>query len=102
MNPPVHLPSPTDDLQSAAHQVLSAVFGYTAFRGQQADIVEQVAAGGDALVLPDTQSYRVSVDPAMRETWLELNTRVPHRPWWYTLAAGLMGVFLLLSALASV
>ena len=37
----------------------------------------------------------------MRETWLELNTRVPHRPWWYTLAAGLMGVFLLLSALAS-
>ncbi len=54
MNPPVHLPSPTDDLQSAAHQVLSAVFGYTAFRGQQADIVEQVAAGGDALVLMPT------------------------------------------------
>ncbi|HEY0957471.1 MAG TPA: DNA helicase RecQ, partial [Roseateles sp.] len=54
MNPPAHLPSPTDDLQSAAHQVLSAVFGYTAFRGQQADIVEQVAAGGDALVLMPT------------------------------------------------
>ncbi len=54
MNPPLHLPSPTDDLQSAAHQVLSAVFGYTAFRGQQADIVEQVAAGGDALVLMPT------------------------------------------------
>ncbi|MFG6460727.1 DNA helicase RecQ [Roseateles sp. DXS20W] len=54
MNPPVHLPSPTDDLQSAAHQVLSAVFGYTAFRGQQAEIVEQVAAGGDALVLMPT------------------------------------------------
>ena len=59
------------------------------------------AQTGEALALPGTQSYRVSVDPAMRETWLELNTRVPHRPWWYTLAAGLMGVFLLLSALAS-
>ena len=54
MNPPLHLPEPTDDLQSAAHQVLSAVFGYTAFRGQQAEIVEQVAAGGDALVLMPT------------------------------------------------
>jgi ATP-dependent DNA helicase RecQ len=54
VNPPLHLPSPTDDLQSAAHQVLSAVFGYTAFRGQQAEIVEQVAAGGDALVLMPT------------------------------------------------
>ncbi len=54
MNPPLHLPSPTDDLQSAAHQVLSAVFGYTAFRGQQAEIVEHVAAGGDALVLMPT------------------------------------------------
>jgi two-component system sensor histidine kinase DctS len=62
---------------------------------------QRLAQTGDALALPDTQSYRVSVDPAMRETWLELNTRVPHRPWWYTLAAGLMGVFLLLSALAS-
>ncbi|WP_235533636.1 MULTISPECIES: DNA helicase RecQ [unclassified Roseateles] len=54
MNPPLHLPSPTDNLQSAAHQVLSAVFGYTAFRGQQGDIVEHVAAGGDALVLMPT------------------------------------------------
>jgi len=54
VNPPVHLPEPSADLQSAAHQVLSAVFGYTAFRGQQAEIVEQVAAGGDALVLMPT------------------------------------------------
>ncbi|PRD70386.1 DNA helicase RecQ [Malikia spinosa] len=30
------------------------VFGYSAFRGPQADIVEQVAAGGDALVLMPT------------------------------------------------
>jgi len=54
MNPPVHLPEPSSDLQSAAHQVLSAVFGYMAFRGQQGEIVEHVAAGGDALVLMPT------------------------------------------------
>lgn len=54
MNPPVHLPDPSHDLPSAARQVLSEVFGYTAFRGQQAEIVEQVAAGGDALVLMPT------------------------------------------------
>ncbi|PTT78878.1 DNA helicase RecQ [Pelomonas sp. HMWF004] len=41
-------------MPSAAHQVLSAVFGYTAFRGQQAEIVEQVTSGGDALVLMPT------------------------------------------------
>ena len=34
--------------------ILQEVFGYTAFRGQQADIVEQVAGGGDALVLMPT------------------------------------------------
>lgn len=54
MNPPAHLLEPTAGPQSAAHQVLSAVFGYTAFRGQQADIVEQMASGGDALVLMPT------------------------------------------------
>ena len=54
MNSSAHLPQSTEALQSAARQVLSAVFGYTAFRGQQADIVEQVADGGDALVLMPT------------------------------------------------
>ncbi|MFT7722274.1 MAG: DNA helicase RecQ [Roseateles sp.] len=49
MNPPEHLPDASD-----AQRVLSEVFGYTAFRGQQAEIVEQVAAGGDALVLMPT------------------------------------------------
>ena len=37
-----------------AHQVLRAVFGHDAFRGQQADIIEHVAGGGDALVLMPT------------------------------------------------
>ncbi|MDZ5460172.1 DNA helicase RecQ [Azohydromonas lata] len=35
-------------------QVLQQVFGYTAFRGPQAAIVEHVALGGDALVLMPT------------------------------------------------
>ena len=37
-----------------AQQVLKAVFGYDAFRGKQAAIIEQVANGGDALVLMPT------------------------------------------------
>ncbi|GAB5098864.1 DNA helicase RecQ [Caballeronia sp. LZ001] len=35
-------------------QILKEVFGYPAFRGQQADIVEHVANGGDSLVLMPT------------------------------------------------
>ncbi len=42
------------DLSSAALEVLREVFGYQAFRGPQAGIVEHVAAGGDALVLMPT------------------------------------------------
>jgi ATP-dependent DNA helicase RecQ len=38
----------------ACQQVLQEVFGYDRFRGQQAAIVAQVAAGGDALVLMPT------------------------------------------------
>src|SRR5947209_1371574 len=35
-------------------QILHEVFGYPAFRGAQADIVQHVVAGGDALVLMPT------------------------------------------------
>ena len=42
------------DLLSSAQQVLREVFGYSAFRGPQADIVTHVGAGGDALVLMPT------------------------------------------------
>jgi ATP-dependent DNA helicase RecQ len=38
----------------AAQDALRKVWGYPAFRGMQADIVEQVVAGGDALVLMPT------------------------------------------------
>jgi len=41
------------DNTSALH-VLQTVFGYPSFRGQQADIVNHVAGGGDALVLMPT------------------------------------------------
>lgn len=38
----------------AALQILSTVFGYDSFRGEQAEIIEQVAGGGDAVVLMPT------------------------------------------------
>ncbi len=40
--------------EATARQLLHEVFGYTAFRGEQAQIVQHVAAGGDALVLMPT------------------------------------------------
>jgi ATP-dependent DNA helicase RecQ len=42
------------DLLPRARQILQSVFGYADFRGQQADIVGQVADGGHALVLMPT------------------------------------------------
>ncbi len=42
------------DISQRALHLLQTVFGYPAFRGQQAQIVEQVGNGGDALVLMPT------------------------------------------------
>jgi ATP-dependent DNA helicase RecQ len=39
---------------SGAREVLSRVFGYDSFRGQQQQIIDHVTAGGDALVLMPT------------------------------------------------
>jgi ATP-dependent DNA helicase RecQ len=39
---------------ASAHAVLTETFGYPAFRGSQAEIIEHVAGGGDALVLMPT------------------------------------------------
>jgi ATP-dependent DNA helicase RecQ len=47
-------PEPTASSATAAQQVLQQVFGYPAFRGPQAAIVEHVCGGGDALVLMPT------------------------------------------------
>jgi ATP-dependent DNA helicase RecQ len=47
-------PAPRQPSPGEALQVLRDVFGYSAFRGGQAEIVEHVSAGGDALVLMPT------------------------------------------------
>ncbi|MGO8980986.1 MAG: DEAD/DEAH box helicase, partial [Streptosporangiaceae bacterium] len=39
---------------STAQEVLGRVFGYDSFRGEQREIIEHVAGGGDALVLMPT------------------------------------------------
>src|SRR5690606_13529254 len=41
-------------MREQALQKLRDIFGYGEFRGQQADIIDQVACGGDALVLMPT------------------------------------------------
>jgi len=46
-------PHPTAP-QPAARAILQEVFGYSAFRGAQADIVDHMVANGDALVLMPT------------------------------------------------
>ncbi|GGY46332.1 DNA helicase RecQ [Streptomyces tanashiensis] len=46
--------SGTSDEISDAARVLHRVFGYSSFRGEQQEIIEQVVGGGDALVLMPT------------------------------------------------
>ena len=43
-------------MPTSALTLLTTVFGYPAFRGQQAEVIAHVAAGGDALVLMPTGS----------------------------------------------
>jgi ATP-dependent DNA helicase RecQ len=43
-----------DTTSSSALEILHRVFGYDSFRGQQAQIIQQVVDGGDALVLMPT------------------------------------------------
>ncbi len=53
-----------------AFSLLNAVFGYSAFRGAQGEIIEHVAAGGDALVLMPTgggKSLCYQIPALMRE-----------------------------------
>ncbi|MFZ7086786.1 DNA helicase RecQ [Curtobacterium sp. RRHDQ10] len=52
MSSPV--PPTTEPGGASALEVLHRVFGYDAFRGQQAAIIDQVVGGGDALVLMPT------------------------------------------------
>ncbi|WP_312550856.1 DNA helicase RecQ [Massilia sp.] len=50
----MHTETLAPDTEARALDVLQTVFGYPAFRGNQADIVQHVANGGDALVLMPT------------------------------------------------
>lgn len=50
-----------EDTAAATRAVLHDVFGYSAFRGPQADIVAHVADGGDCLVLMPTAAASRSV-----------------------------------------
>jgi len=56
-----------------ALSLLNTVFGYPAFRGRQAEVVEQVANGGDALV------RRCDIDGSARSHRLRLPTPRPGR-----------------------
>src|SRR3954471_3777455 len=48
------VPPPFASVRPAPDAILREVFGYDAFRGPQAEIVDHVAGGGDALVLMPT------------------------------------------------
>ena len=53
-----------------ALSILNTLFGYAAFRGAQAEIIERVASGGDALVLMPTgggKSLCYQIPALMRE-----------------------------------
>ncbi|NIR61960.1 MAG: hypothetical protein GWO02_21980, partial [Gammaproteobacteria bacterium] len=47
-------PVTEDTVLGRAREVLHRVFGFTAFRAQQEDIIGHVAGGGDAMVLMPT------------------------------------------------
>ena len=57
-----------------------------------------IAATGDAQAAAGGASHRVSMEPAMADTYLELATRDVHTPWWRTLPLAVMAAFLLLTA----
>src|SRR5436190_7011520 len=55
--PPISYKSMQNEKERGrALAILNEVFGYASFRGQQAEIIDHVAAGGDALVLMPTGS----------------------------------------------
>ena len=60
-----------------------------------------VAGATEALPAAGRQSHRASVEPALGDTYLELTTRDARLPWWRALPLLLMGVFLLLMAVAT-
>ncbi len=60
-----------------------------------------IAGSGDPRPAPGRASHRVTVEPALADTWLELTSRELRVPWWHTLPLALMAVFLALTAAAT-
>jgi ATP-dependent DNA helicase RecQ len=63
----------TEVLRERALNVLQTVFGYPAFRGHQAEIVELVTGGQDALVLMPTgggKSLCYQIPSLLRPNWV--------------------------------
>jgi two-component system sensor histidine kinase DctS len=60
-----------------------------------------IAGSGDPHPAPGSNSHRVTLEPALADTWLELSSREVRVPWWRTLPLALMAVFLLLTAAAT-
>src|SRR5688572_32063446 len=67
---PLSLPTDAPGIGARALTLLHEVFGHRAFRGAQGEIIEHVAAGGDALVLMPTgggKSLCYQIPALMRE-----------------------------------
>jgi two-component system sensor histidine kinase DctS len=60
-----------------------------------------IAGSGEPRAEVARISHRVSLEPALADTWLELSARDVHVPWWRSLPLMLMGAFLLLTAAAT-
>ncbi|MDE2372471.1 MAG: PAS domain S-box protein [Burkholderiales bacterium] len=60
-----------------------------------------IAGSGDPRPATDRYSHRVSVEPALVDTWLELTAREVPQPWWRTALPLLMAAFLGLTAAAT-
>jgi len=60
-----------------------------------------IATAGDAPPARGHASHRVSIDPLMVDTFLELTVRDARKPWWTTLPLALMAVFLGLTGAAT-
>ncbi len=62
---------------------------------------QRLAGPAETLPAKGRQQHLASLEPELNDAWLELTTREARMPWWRTLPALLMGVFLALSAAAT-
>ena len=62
---------------------------------------QRIATLGDTIASSRNASYRVSIEPQLSDTYLELTARDARAAWWRTLPVAMAVGFLLLSAAAS-